>query len=103
MNLNKEHFREIIFYDFKVGLSATECHDQQSGIQLCRTLRTARTWVPAIFSFPTVQKLRFEHKDEAVTAFEKVARALPDERYSAWFDDRFIQMQKCIDAEGEYL
>ena len=84
MNLNKEHFRGIIFNDFKVELSATECHDQQSGIQLVPHLQYSQDLSPCdCFLFPTVQKLRFEHEDEVVTAFEEAARALPDECYSA--------------------
>ena len=59
------------------------------------------------FLFPKVKKqfrgIRFNHDNEMLTALEQAIDSLTKENFKNCFEDWFIQMHKCIDAEGQYF
>ena len=63
---------------------------------------------PCDFSlFPKLKKqlrgILFNDDNEILTAFEQAIDYLTKEDFKNYFEDWFIQMHKCIDAEGQYF
>ena len=62
---------------------------------------------PYDFLFPKLKKqlrgIRFNDNNEMLTAFEQAIDSLMKEDLKNCFEDWFIRMHKCIDAEGQYF
>ena len=58
------------------------------------------------FLFPKLKKrlhsIRFNDDHEMLTALEQVIDSLTKEDFKNCFEDWFIRIHKCIDAEGQY-
>ena len=59
------------------------------------------------FLFPKLKKqfrgIRFNDDNEMLTALEQAIDNLTKEDFKNCFEDWFIRMHKCIDAEGQYV
>ena len=49
------------------------------------------------------RSIRFNDDNEMLTYFEQAIDSLTKEDFKNFFKDWFIQMHKCIDAEGQYF
>ena len=62
---------------------------------------------PHNFLFPKLKKqlhgIRFNDDDEMLAASEQAIDSLTKEDFKNCFEDWFIRMHKCIDAEGQYF
>ena len=50
-----------------------------------------------------VHGIRFNDDNEMLTALEQAIDSLTKEDFKNCFEDWFIRMYKCIDAEGQYF
>ena len=59
------------------------------------------------FSFQKLKKqlrgIRFNDDNEMITALEQATDSLTKEGFKNYFEDWFIRMHKCIDAEEQYF
>ena len=59
------------------------------------------------FLFPKLKKqlhgIRFNNSNEMLTALEQAIDNLTKEDFKNSFEDCFIRMHRCIDAEGQYF
>ena len=59
------------------------------------------------FLFPKLKKqllgIRLNDDSEMLTALEQIIDSLTKEDFKNYFEDWFIRMRKCIDAEGQYF
>ena len=59
------------------------------------------------FLFPKLKKqlhgIRFNDDNEILTALEQAIDSLTKEDFKNCFEDWFVRMHKCIDAEGQYF
>ena len=55
--------------------------------------------------FPKLKKqlrgIRFNDDNEMLPAFEQAIDSLTKENFKNYFEDWFIRMHKCVDAEGQ--
>ena len=63
---------------------------------------------PFDFLFPKLEKkqfhgIRFNDDNEMLTAIEQAIDSHTKEDFKNLFEDWFIRMHKCIDAEGQYF
>ena len=62
---------------------------------------------PCDFLFPKLKRqlsgIRFNDDNETLTALEQAIDSLMKEDFKKYFEDWFIRMRKCINAEGEYF
>ncbi|CAH2016489.1 unnamed protein product [Acanthoscelides obtectus] len=124
MELNREHFRAIIYYNFQRQLSQQEClaerriilHQDNASSHIAQKTRQYLTeenvelldqppYSPDLspndlFTFPKIKNRlrgqRFQSPKEAVDAFKNAVLDLPANEWNKCFENWFERMQMCI-------